>query len=169
LPEGGISVWGKTNATLRGNKIIGCSQGGFTASFTDLTTLHDVLIEDNTLSGNCRVNAEHKTLGGWPASLSVGGTRCTVRGNLVERGHAEGIAVGGGLNRTRFERNTFVDGSVELLHLDPSAGHVDNVFADNRCVQTVERPVVNTTSIPPGFCFSNNRWLGLQPPPPFVK
>ena len=270
-PGWGISVWGKTNTTLRRNKITGCSQGGITASFTDLTTLHDVLIEGNTLSDNCRVNAEHKTLGGWPASLSVGGTRCTVRGNLVERGHGEGIAVGGdqitiennvvrdhfsagiyldnatncvvrknlvqqrseqpyysagkapgyltegrsistgiqlanerpfhghpnpsadnlieentvvgakaalyygeyqrggGLKRTRFERNTFVDGSVELLHFDPSAGHADNVFADNRCVQTLERPVVNATSIPQGFRFSNNQWLGAQPPAPFVK
>jgi len=270
-PGWGISVWGKTNATLRGNKMTGCSWGGITAGFTDLTTLHDMLIEGNTLSDNCRVNAEHKTLGGWPASLSVGGTRCTVRGNLVERGHGEGISAGGdqitiesnvvrdhfsaaiyldnatkcvvrrnfvqqrsespyysagkapgyltegrsistgiqlanerpihghpnpsadslieentvvgakaalyygeyqrggGLKRTRFERNTFVDGSVELLHLDPSAGHADNVFAENRCVQTVERPVVNATSIPPGFRFSNNQWLGLQPPAPFVK
>jgi len=270
-PGWGISVWGKTNATLRGNKITGCSQGGITASFTDMTTLHDVLIEDNTISNNCCANAEHKTLGGWPASLSVGGTRCTVRGNLVERGHGEGIAVGGdqitiesnvvrdhfsagiyldnatkcvvrknfiqqrsepsfysagktpgyltegrsistgiqlanerpfhghpnpsadnlieenivvgakaalyygeyqrggGLKRTRFERNTFVDGSVELLHLDPSAGHADNVFADNRCVQTLERPVVNATNIPPGFRFSNNQWFGTMPPTPFRK
>jgi len=270
-PGWGISVWGKTNATLRGNKITGCSQGGITASFTDLTTLHDVLIEDNTMSDNCSANAEHKTVGGWPASLSVGGTRCMVRGNLVERGHGEGIAVGGdqitiesnvvrdhfsagiyldnatkcvvrknfiqqrseppfysagkapgyltegrsistgiqlanerpfhghpnpsadnlieenivigakaalyygeyqrggGLKRTRFERNTFVDGSVELLHLDPSVGHADNVFADNRCVQTLERPVVNATNIPPGFRFSNNQWFGAMPPTPFRK
>ena len=270
-PGWGISVWGKTNATLRGNKITGCSQGGITASFTDLTTLHDVLIEDNTMSDNCCANAEHKTVGGWPASLSVGGTRCMVRGNLVERGHGEGIAVGGdqitiesnvvrdhfsagiyldnatkcvvrknfiqqrseppfysagkapgyltegrsistgiqlanerpfhghpnpsadnlieenivigakaalyygeyqrggGLKRTRFERNTFVDGSVELLHLDPSVGHADNVFADNRCVQTLERPVVNATNIPPGFRFSNNQWFGAMPPTPFRK
>ena len=270
-PGWGISVWGKTNAILRGNKITGCSQGGITATFTDLTTLHDVLIEGNTLSDNCRVNAEHKTLGGWPASLSVGGTRCTVRGNLVERGHGEGIAVGGdqitiesnvvrdhfsagiyldnatncvvrrnfvqqrseppyysagkepgyltegrsistgiqlanerpfhghpnpsadnlieentvvgakaalyygeyqrggGLKRTRFERNTFVDGSVELLHLDPSAGHADNVFADNRCVQSLDRPVINVSTIPPGFSFTNNQWLGAQPSAVFSK
>ena len=69
----------------------------------------------------------------------------------------------------RFERNTFVDGSVELLHLDSSAGHADNVFADNRCVQTLARPVLNVTSIPPGFCFTNNQWLGAQPPAPFGK
>jgi len=50
-----------------------------------------------------------------------------------------------------------------LLHLDSSAGHADNVFADNRCVQTLARPVLNVTSIPPGFCFKNNQWLGAQP------
>ena len=76
---------------------------------------------------------------------------------------------GGGLKRPRFERNTFVDGTVELVHLDPSAGHSDNVFADNRCVQTLERPVINVSTIPSGFRFTSNQWLGAQPPAPFGK
>ncbi len=262
----GISVWGKTNATLRRNKISGCVQGGITAGFTDFTTVHHVLIEGNTLRDNCRANASHQALAGWPASLSVGGNECIVRGNLVERGHGEGIAVGGdrivvernvvrnhfsagiyldnatncvvrenfvqqppeppyfsagqepgyltegrsistgiqlanerpfhnranptadnlieanivagakaalyygeyqrggGIKRTRFERNMFIDGSVSLLHIDSSAGHADNIFADNRCVQTLARPFLNDGGIPRGFSFRDNVWLGAPPP-----
>jgi len=265
-PGWGISVWGKTNATIRQNKIFGCAMGGITAGFTDYTTVRHVLIEGNTLRDNCRANAAHRALAGWPASLSVGGNECIVRDNLVERGHGEGIAVGGdrivvernvvrnhfsagiyldnatncvvranfvqqqpeppyymagqepgyltggrsistgiqlanerpfhgkanptadnliewnvvagakaalyygeyqlggGIKRTRFERNTFIDGSVSLIHIDSSAGHADNVFADNRCVQTLPRPVLNSASVPAGFTFRDNLWLGGPPP-----
>jgi len=141
-PGWGISVWGKTNAILRGNKITGCSWGGIQLANERPFHGHPNPSADNLIEENTVVGAK--------AALYYGEYQ-----------------KGGGLKRTRFERNTFVDGSVELLHLDPSAGHADNVFSDNRCVQTLERPVVNATSIPPGFHFSNNQWLGLQPPPPF--
>jgi len=265
-PGWGVSVWGKHHVTIRNNTITESWHGGINAAFTDLTTVHDIAIENNTLRGNCRSNAEHKSLGGWPASITLGGSQCKIAGNLVEQGHGEGIAIGGdgiaveknvvqnhfsaciyldnatrcvvrenfayqgkdapyysagkepgylsdgrsistgiqlanektfhgksnpcadnviekntvsgakagfyfgeyqkggGMKRCMIRDNLFLNGYVELIHIDPSSGHEGNQFTGNRFMQTSDRPWANFKDVAPGLVWTRNEWMGQSSP-----
>lgn len=156
-PGQGISIWGKANGVIRNCVITDSWHAGITAVFTDQTSVHHVLIENNRLKNNALSNEKHETLSGWPASVSVGGQACTVRGNVVELGYGEGICAGGDSNIV--EGNTVRDHFSACIYLDNST---HSIVCGNFCSQSPTAPCYVAGSTPGYLMAGRSISTGIQ-------
>ncbi len=156
-PGWGINAWGKHHVTIRHNTVVDSCLGGIQASFSDLSTVHHVLIEGNNLSGNARSNAALTATGGWPASLGVGGTDSVIKGNKVEEGYGEGITAGG--SRLVIEGNTVRDHFSACIYLDNATGfRVERNF----CLQSRRAPFYSAGASPGYLTAGRSISTGIQ-------
>jgi parallel beta-helix repeat protein len=129
----GVSNYGASNTVIRNCKIHDSQYGGIYAGKGDLTTTHDVLVENCTIYNNCHMNDAHTLSGGWPGALTVGGANnVTLKNNVVYQNQGEGIIF-------YLASNCRASGNIAHDNYGP------NMYIDNARFCTLERNLLYCT------------------------
>ena len=87
-----IAINGGTFVTVSNCTAHDSQYSGITIGKNDMTTTHNITIQNCTVYNNCHMNDAHTLNGGWPGALVVGGANTvTVQNNTVYNNNGEGI------------------------------------------------------------------------------
>ena len=114
----GISLWGTTQVTLRGNTIHGSQRSGIFVGYSTRDTSKANLIEENIVYGNVLENKDRSMERRWASGIEISSSDGNiVRGNRSFRNFGEGISVMSS-KETRVETNLFYDNYSVNIYLD---------------------------------------------------
>jgi MYXO-CTERM domain-containing protein len=140
----GIQGWGASHLIVRGNTVRGCRGAGIALFWNGARSAHtDNLIEDNRVE-DCGLNNAQHAAHSWPAGIAVERTlRTTLRNNVVERVHGEGMLA-------------YVSDEVTFIGNEVRDTYATCYYLDNTTKSTIER----------NFCLHSRNPTFFDPDPP---
>jgi|GEM_PF-670259 len=147
--QNGITVEGGTFVTLTNCTVHDSHDSGIYIGKNDLTSTHDILVQNCTVYNNCHMNDAHTLNGGWPGALVAGrASGVTVKDCTIYKNNGEGI-IFFLADRCRATGNTSHD------------NYGPNIYIDNATNCVVERNMVYST-LDPAYFRGGSQTCGIQ-------